>query len=284
MAKIQLVITDLDGTFLDNPDEMNADNVRAMHQCEAQGVAVRCVTARGYHNIKRLLAVGQWKGMCVTNNGAAIHDIETGKAVYRNTIEKEQVRQILTLCKQAEAVNLFASAGTFSVTCTEFPRQINARMSHVPKADPMQWPEEQRPVQIQTHSIDEMVEALGDDTELLCIHGKDGREFSGAFYRSIIQLGDFMLTSSHPGGFDIMAAGSTKREGAKRLASMMGIGAQNVMACGDLYNDVGMVKWDGVGVAMGDGCEELKRVADYVSVPHDAGGVADAMRKYVLQA
>ena len=174
------------------------------------------MTARGYHNIKRLLAVGQWKGMCVTNNGAAIRHRD-GQGRLPQYHRKGAGAADPHRCAEAgEAVQPAASAGV-QRHLRNFRAQIPTRACRTcPKADPCSGPGSGR-CRYRTHSIDEMVEALGDDTELLCIHGKDGREFSGAFYRSIIQLGDFMLTSSHPGGFDIMAAGSTKREGRQAV-------------------------------------------------------------------
>ena len=79
-----------------------------------------------------------------------------------------------------------------------------------------------------------------------------------------------------------MAAGSGKRGGCQQLARMLNIAPENVMTIGDQYNDVGMILWAGIGVAVGSAKERVKELADYVSLPFDQGGVAHAIEKFVL--
>lgn len=67
------------------------------------------------------------------------------------------------------------------------------------------------------------------------------------------------------GQMEIMAAGSGKRAGAQQLARLLHIPRENVMACGDHYNDVGMIEWAGIGVAMGNAQPRVKQLADYVA-------------------
>jgi hydroxymethylpyrimidine pyrophosphatase-like HAD family hydrolase len=62
-----------------------------------------------------------------------------------------------------------------------------------------------------------------------------------------------------------------------------GIDRKEVMAMGDSFNDIAMIEWAGVGVAMGNAYDMVKDAADYVTTSNDEDGVAEAIRKFVLE-
>ncbi len=278
MGKIKLVITDLDGTFLDSNLEPNQSNVDALKACREAGIPVCAITARGYSSSLRVLHLGGFRGYCVTSNGASLYDGE-GSVLYKKTIPQDRIKRILEVCLREQAgVFVIARGGT--VICDELRRPVVANNKPI---DISQWPKEHRPNRIQVKTLDEMVDQIQDDAELVCIHARDEHStFDGAFYRSIIESGELTLTSSHPGGLDIMANGVSKTEGAQRLADLMGLKPEEVMACGDHNNDIGMLRWAGIGVAMGNAQPQTKAVADFISLDHDKGGVAHAIYKFVL--
>lgn len=277
MGKIKLVITDLDGTFLDSHHQPNRQNVEALAACEAAGVPVRAITARCFTTARRVLDLANFRGHCVTCNGASLFEVASGKRLFRKTIPADRMARILHLCAAAKA-DVFIIARESHVRCKQLchpNRMIKRNMSD--------WPEKHRFRQIDTDTVEACIQCVGGDGELVCMHAPDDSDgFVGEFYRSIIELGELSLTSSHPGGFDIMAGGVYKSAGAQRLADLMGVKPEEVLACGDHNNDIGMLRWAGVGVAMGDAQPDTKAVADYVSVSHDEGGVAQAIYRFVL--
>ncbi len=280
MGRIKLVITDLDGTFLDNNSEPNKRNIEALKACEAAGVPVRAITARCFTMARRILDVSGFRGHCVTCNGASLYEVDSGQRLYKKAISKDCMARILRLCKAAQADG-FVIARDYLVQCQQL--RNSGRMLGRKKADMSGWPKKHRFQRIEVDTVDDAIEYIGNDGELICMHAPDDTVgFAGEFYRSVIELGELSLTSSHPGGFDIMASGVCKSAGAQRLADMMGIRPEEVLACGDHNNDIGMLRWAGIGVAMGDAHPGTKMVADYVSVPHLEGGVADAIYRFVL--
>jgi len=69
------------------------------------------------------------------------------------------------------------------------------------------------------------------------------------------------------------------------VAEELGLDAGQVMAVGDSMNDLGMLSWAGVGVAMSNGNEEVKKIADYVTASsHEDHGVAEAIRRFIPEA
>lgn len=91
-----------------------------------------------------------------------------------------------------------------------------------------------------------------------------------------------VFTSWHYGGKDIIAAGGGKMVGIKRYLELAGITAEEIIAFGDAENDLDMIRFAGIGVAMGNASEEVKAVADYVTADIDDDGIEKALKHFNL--
>jgi hypothetical protein len=91
---------------------------------------------------------------------------------------------------------------------------------------------------------------------------------------TIVKSADFFLEFLNPN--------SNKGLAVKKLAESLNIPQEKVMCIGDAGNDRHMVKYAGLGVAMGNAMAETKEVADYITDTNDENGVANAIRKFVL--
>jgi Cof subfamily protein (haloacid dehalogenase superfamily) len=76
----------------------------------------------------------------------------------------------------------------------------------------------------------------------------------------------------------------SKARGLHTVAQDLGIQPAEIVAIGDGHNDIGMLQLAGLGVAMGNADDEVKRVADYITLSNAEEGVADAIEKMVLPA
>lgn len=270
----KLIVTDLDGTFLQTYHTLNEENIRAVRRAREQGVYVAAVTARNWSACKWAVTQTGFDPLCVINNGAAIVDGGKETMVFENAIPAAAVRAILQAAAKAHAaIDVFA--GLFSLEygptrlATEDMRQWRAAWREKPEAF--------RPVTEIYDDLDAMIERAAEVSQNITVHGKDLSELPGWFYRRIIEQGEFYLTSSHTGCIDIMAYGSTKREGVQRLAGMLGVKQEDIIAFGDNSNDIGMLKWAGTGVAVGNAPDSVKAAADLVSARNDEGGFAKAL-------
>ena len=92
----------------------------------------------------------------------------------------------------------------------------------------------------------------------------------------------FTIMKSAPFYLEILSKRVDKGTGVKMLADHLGIAQENVMALGDQGNDIAMVNYAGVGVAMGNAIPELKEIAQFVTHTNSEEGVAAAIEKFVL--
>ena len=93
---------------------------------------------------------------------------------------------------------------------------------------------------------------------------------------------DCVLASWHYGGKDIIAGGGGKMAGIQRYLDMLGIKPEEIIAFGDAENDLEMIRFAGIGVAMGNGEAEVKAVADFVTADVDDDGIEKALKHYNL--
>ena len=73
--------------------------------------------------------------------------------------------------------------------------------------------------------------------------------------------------------------GASKGKAVMELAKQLGMDKSQVMSFGDSYNDIEMITESGIGIAMGNACESLKEVADYITLSNDEDGVAVILEK-----
>ena len=108
--------------------------------------------------------------------------------------------------------------------------------------------------------------------------------FVGDDQRELLEnvLDECNITSWSPTGIDIVPKGGGKAEGIRKFIEAEGIERCRTMAFGDGENDVDMLAYVGIGVAMGNGCDEAKAAADYVTDTIGENGVANALRRFGL--
>jgi len=91
------------------------------------------------------------------------------------------------------------------------------------------------------------------------------------------------LFTSRPYFLEILPRDTNKGTALARIAEIMGITAEQTMAIGDSMNDEAMIRWAGVGVAMANGDERIKNIANIVTDrPNDDDGVVEVIEKYLL--
>jgi Cof subfamily protein (haloacid dehalogenase superfamily) len=94
--------------------------------------------------------------------------------------------------------------------------------------------------------------------------------------------GAVSVVASHPHLVEALPHGVNKAHGLAWLAQHLAVAQADVLAIGDSEADVPMLEWAGTGVSMGNGCAEVKAVADWIAPTLEEDGAAVALEKYVL--
>jgi Cof subfamily protein (haloacid dehalogenase superfamily) len=103
-----------------------------------------------------------------------------------------------------------------------------------------------------------------------------------AIRASLEERGDLSITNSHPCNIELNPLGADKGSGVRQVCSLLGIEMSQVIAMGDSFNDLSMIREAGLGVAMGNAQEEIKVQADVTTSTNEEDGVAEIIRKYIF--
>jgi Cof subfamily protein (haloacid dehalogenase superfamily) len=261
---LRLVATDLDGTVLRSDGSVSERTAAALRAAEDSGVMVVVATGRPPRWMRPIADALGHTGIAVCSNGAVVYDLHTDQILEHTPISRDVVIAV------AAAVRAAVPDVTFAVETRDagFGREAS-----YPVADDV----DVESGEIQVGSLDEL--ASDDVVKLLVRHGTldpDGlleaaREVAG-------ELAE--LTHSSPTGLlEISAAGVTKAATLARIADQHHISADDVVAFGDMPNDLPMLAWAGRGYAMANAHPDVLAAADHMAPSNDEDGVAQTVEE-----
>lgn len=242
--QIKLIALDMDGTLLNRDHTVSEANRVAIQAAMDKDIHVVLSTGRSLATCREHADSLNLTSYLVTVNGGEIWDKEK-KLVERNSLKHEDIQLMWNLRNEYQTD--FWAISTDKVWYEEFPEDIYAH----------EWLK------------------FGFDIS-------DGAVLKTV--RAILAENDALeISNSNPSNLEVNAAGINKANGLKKVCSLLGITMDNVIAMGDSLNDYTMIREAGIGVAMGNAQEKVKKVADWVTATNDDDGVAVAIRKWVLK-
>ena len=93
---------------------------------------------------------------------------------------------------------------------------------------------------------------------------------------------DFSVYRSEPFFLEIMPKGIDKAQSLERLLMKLGLKREEMIACGDGYNDLSMIKYAGLGVAMENAVLPVRTAADHITASNNEDGVGLVVEKFML--
>ena len=93
---------------------------------------------------------------------------------------------------------------------------------------------------------------------------------------------DYSVYRSEPFFLEIMPKGIDKAQSLERLLASLGMKREQMIACGDGYNDLTMIQYAGLGVAMENAVLPVKKAADYITASNDEDGVGLVVETFML--
>ena len=266
----RLVATDVDGTLLDDRDAVSPRTVAVISRLVAAGTGFVLVTGRPPRwipPVARKLPAGLVR-VCVCANGAVTYDAVDDVLIGAHTLDPEAVRTLAAVSGElfpgcgigVERVGNAVSGGV-----DEFltgPGYVHAWGAHdggeASHEEILARPVTKLLIRAPELTSEQMVDALAPKA--------DG-------------LAD--LTFSHPSGLvEASAPGITKATGLAEVAEHLGVGAEETIAFGDMPNDREMLRWAGIGVAMGNAHPDLVGLADEVTGPNSRDGIAEVLERW----
>jgi hypothetical protein len=258
----RLVASDLDGTLL-LPDETVSQRTRAaLAAAREAGITVVLVSGRPPRSLGPIAGRIGVGGMAICANGAVIWDLDTGTMVDSAPLAGELATRLVHGLREAIPGALFAVEleGSFGREAG-WSDGLVAAPPDVLEADALEL-------------------ITGPVTKLLVRHPT--MEFAEVAERARRVAGDdAVVTWAGLRLVEISAAGVTKASALERLCRRLGIAADEVVAVGDMPNDLAMLAWAGTAVAVANADRSVLEAADEVTASNTDDGVALLLERLV---
>lgn len=260
-----LIAIDVDGTLLDEQHRLRPAVIEAVRKAAEGGAEIVLATGRGPTNSIPLLEEIGLTGTLITHNGAATVESAGRRVLHSFSIPPEALVRYIDYCR--------ANGVHFDLN-TAFDMYNE---SSTPEADEMY-----------AHFRIEPIRRRPDDPlppELVKFTAFGSKEQMDRVQREW-EAWDSPLRRIRSGEqfIDVQHADVSKGSALRQLAALRGIDRSRIMAIGNYYNDIDMLRFAGLGIAMGNSPDEVKAAADAVTLSNDEEGVAHAIRRYALDA
>ncbi|WEK55439.1 MAG: Cof-type HAD-IIB family hydrolase [Candidatus Cohnella colombiensis] len=259
----RLIALDVDGTLINDQHEVTPRVRDAVRAAAAQGVEIVLCTGRGSTSALPVLAELGLEGTMITHNGASIVDSATKAILAETEIPAALARRYVDFAKaRGIHYDMNTAFELYVETMEDHVALMYESMFALPiaRSEAEGFPEGMVKMSLfaDKESLDQLEEAWGDWQHDL----------------QTVRSGDYFIDVQHPN--------ASKGAALEQLATLRGISRDQILAIGNYYNDVGMLTFAGWGVAMDNSPEDVKALADEVTVSNNEDGVALIIEERVL--
>jgi len=275
-APYRLLFLDLDGTLIVGTESIPERTLRTLHQAQAQGCTPVICTGRSlYRTVKIAEQIGGHEYLIVLNGGV-LYDWESRQVVRKVTLPPAAAREIVRLTHAFEVAPL-----CFAVEDDDRWVYVDRRFPVLPGyaaafperlryVDELDWAQYGAPVSIETYGTPEAMRALVEAWQESLGDAIFAYGWDAAYYDDGCR------------GVHVHSAAVGKAKAARYVADLLGVPREQTLAIGDEANDLELLAWAGLGVAMGNGNPACRDCADYVTGTVHEEGAAQVIEQFVL--
>ncbi|MGQ9412144.1 Cof-type HAD-IIB family hydrolase [Streptococcus pluranimalium] len=276
---IKAVFFDIDGTLLNDNKRVEKATVLAIKNLKEQRILVGVATGRGPGFVQPFMD-NLGLDFAVTYNGQYIFTRD--KILYQNQLPKSLIYRVIRYAgDKKREISLGTASGLVGSGLIEMGTstfgQIVSRL--VPKKLTKTVENSFKKIirRIKPQNMDYLKTIMREPVFQIVLVATEGE---GQKLRD--KFPQITITRSSPYSIDLISHGQSKIKGIERVGDIFDFDLDEVMAFGDSENDMEMLTGVGIGVAMGNGQDELKSIADYTTDSNNRDGISKALAHHGL--
>lgn len=259
----KLIAADIDGTLLDSRGELSEPTAQAIRDATAKGVTFVLATGRPFQGVEAFCRRLDLRGPVITYNGAMVVDAGTREILYKQCLRPEDAETIWSL---AHAFKTDAYAWSYDHLYAD---RLDGRVQEYKLISGV----EPEPVT----DFGALAEA-----GISKILWHDETERISQFLRELdpAQFPETTHCTSRPWFLEFFHRRASKATALEQIGHLLDIRREEMIAIGDGYNDLSMIRYAGLGVAMANAPDEVQRQSPHVTLSNDSDGVAAVIRRF----
>lgn len=267
---IKLVVSDMDGTFLDDKKSISEENKKAVGLLKEQDIHFCICTGRLYASAHLIAQELGNEFPIISCNGGFIKNPSTDRILYHKPLPTELARKIVETIMKYDVVFHFYDEDTVFSNKKEYTAKtyIN-RFGHL----------EEKPVKV---VVSEKISDYVHDKIYKVILFTNDSAVLQSIWDEIKSLTGVVITQSNHNNLEIVSDNVSKGNAVRMLADELGITSDEIFVIGDQMNDMSMFAAAKYSVAMGNGTDALKEKAYFVTKDNNQSGFAHAVNRLVF--
>lgn len=265
--KYKMIALDLDGTLNNDQKEISQKTKDALIAVQKQGVTVVLATGRPTPGLKResdALELEKYNGILLSYNGGKVVDASSKEVLYEESLPNEIAVKLLKHIEEMPVTPIVDDGiDYYTVSKDEFMIGFESKLNN-----------------IGIKEVENVAAAVDFNPVKVLIAAP--KELLVPVIEQIKEpfLKELSFVQSTPYFLEATVKGINKASSLQAVCDKLEIDPSEVMAFGDQLNDVSMIKFAGLGVAMGNACDGLKEVADEITLSNNEDGIAHILHKY----
>ena len=275
----KVIIMDVDGTLTNGQKVVTPQTKEALLKAEQAGAILILASGRptsGLMDLARELEMDKHHGLLVAYNGSTVVDCETKEVLFNQALSVEEAKAVLEHMKKFDRVRPMIDKGEYMYVNNVYDNWITWKGKPF---DVIQY--ESRGGKFKLCEIDDLAEFV--DFPLNKILTTSDPEYLQEHYQEMMAPFKDTLSCMFTGDFyfEFTAQGIDKAKALDTVLIPMGYKQEDMIAFGDGHNDASMVKYAGLGIAMENAVQDLKDIADEVTLSNEEDGIAVALYKHM---
>lgn len=269
MKKYKLLVLDIDGTLTNSEKKITPTTLDALLLLQEQGIKVVLASGRptaGIRALAKQLKLEHYGSFILSYNGAKIIDCKTEEIIYQNIIPHDYIPQLYQAALKHN-VGIISYEADCVIAGTPMDPYIEkeAFINHIPVKEVKNFPE------YITFDVNKCL-MTGEGSYMAKVEEKMKEEFGNKLN----------IYRSEPFFLEIMPQHVDKAYSLGKLLEHLGLTKDEMICCGDGFNDMSMIQYAGLGVAMANAQEKVREVADYITLSNDEDGIVHVIDKFIL--
>ena len=265
-----MLVLDIDGTLVGSDKTISEKTREAIIKAQQRGKIVAIASGRSIAGIRKTasnISLEQYGGYVIAYNGTTVVNCKTGECIYNQMVPKELVKPVYEAAKRVNAGIVIYNDNTKEMISgnglNEYIK-IDAEACNVT-----------------INEVSDFVKAVNFPFNKFLLSGKP--EHMAEVEKIMAkEFGDRLnVFRSDPFYVELLPRYVDKGVAVEKLVKHLDIQREKVICIGDSYNDLPMLRFAGMGVAMGNAQQEVKEIADYVTTSNDEDGIVNVIDKFM---
>ena len=281
MSKIKAIVMDVDGTLTNGKKQITEKTKEVLLKSQSKGIKLILASGRpttGLIGFAKELEMDKNNGLLVSFNGSKVVDCETFEELFNEPMSIEEGKAVLEHMKKFE-VRPMVDKGEYMLVNNVFDNRIYARNGQ--EINIIEY--ESRGGNYKLCEIDDLAEYIDYPLNKILTAGQP--DYLKEHYREMMEPFKDKLSCMFTADFyfEFTAKGIDKAKALETVLKPMGINEDEIISFGDGQNDLSIIKYAGIGVAMENAVDELKEQADEITLSNEDDGIAYSLLKHIPQ-